>query len=68
MPELFARILFLFLIFSLIKSWWDQSGGKDNPLLDRLRVLLLISLLFLAFFRARHTSRSGDFWLDSFLL
>ncbi|MEG4318206.1 MULTISPECIES: YdcF family protein [unclassified Microcoleus] len=50
MPELFARILFLFLLFSLIKSWWDQSGGKDNPLLDRLRVLLLISLLFLAFF------------------
>ena len=50
MPELFARILFLFLLFSLIKSWWDQSGGKDNPLIDRLRVLLLISLLFLAFF------------------
>ena len=50
MPELLARILFLFLLFSLIKSWWDQSGGKDNPLLDRLRVLLLISLLFLAFF------------------
>jgi uncharacterized SAM-binding protein YcdF (DUF218 family) len=50
MPELLARILFLFLLFSLIKSWWDQSGGKDNPLLDRLRVLLLISLLILAFF------------------
>ncbi|MBE9093940.1 YdcF family protein [Tychonema sp. LEGE 07203] len=50
MPELLARILFLFLLFSLIKSWWDQSGGKDNPLIDRLRVLLLISLLFLAFF------------------
>ncbi len=50
MPELFARILFLFLLFSLLKSWWDTSGGKDNPLLDRLRVLLLISLLFLAFF------------------
>src|SRR6476661_4493008 len=50
MPELLARILFRFLLFSLIKSWWDQSGGKDNPLLDRLRVLLLISLLFLAFF------------------
>ncbi len=50
MPELLARILFLFLLFSLIKSWWDQSGGKDNPLLDRLRVLLLISLLILDFF------------------
>ena len=50
MPELLARILFLFLLFSLLKSWWDQSGGKDNPLLDRLRVLLLISLLILAFF------------------
>ncbi|MBE9187695.1 YdcF family protein [Microcoleus sp. LEGE 07076] len=50
MPELLARILFLFLLFSLIKSWWDTSGGKDNPLIDRLRVLLLISLLFLAFF------------------
>lgn len=50
LPELLARILFLFLLFSLIKSWWDQSGGKDNPLLDRLRVLLLISLLILAFF------------------
>ncbi|PSB12250.1 YdcF family protein, partial [filamentous cyanobacterium Phorm 46] len=50
MPELLARILFLFLLFSLLKSWWDTSGGKDNPLLDRLRVLLLISLLFLAFF------------------
>lgn len=47
---LLARILFLFLLFSLIKSWWDESGGKDNPLLDRLRVLLLISLLLLAFF------------------
>ncbi len=47
---LLARILFLFLLFSLIKSWWDQSGGKDNPLLDRLRVLLLISFLLLAFF------------------
>ena len=47
---LLARILFLFLLFSLIRSWWDQSGGKDNPLLDRLRVLLLISLLLLAFF------------------
>jgi uncharacterized SAM-binding protein YcdF (DUF218 family) len=49
-PVLLARILFLFLLFSLVKSWWDQSGGKDNPLLDRLRVLLLISLLLLAFF------------------
>ncbi len=47
---LLARILFLFLLFSLIRSWWDQSGGKDNPLLDRLRVLLLISFLLLAFF------------------
>ena len=47
---LLARVLFLFLLFSLIKSWWDQSGGKDNPLLDRLRVLLLISFLLLAFF------------------
>jgi len=47
---LLSRILFLFLLFSLLKSWWDQSGGKDNPLLDRLRVLLLISLLLLAFF------------------
>jgi uncharacterized SAM-binding protein YcdF (DUF218 family) len=50
MPELLARILFLFLLFSLLRSWWEQSGGKDNPLLDRLRVLLLISLLILAFF------------------
>ncbi|MBD0392936.1 MAG: YdcF family protein [Microcoleus sp. C1-bin4] len=50
MPELLARILFLFLLFSLLRSWWDQSGGKDNPLIDRLRVLLLISLLILAFF------------------
>ena len=50
MPELLARILFLFLLFPLLRSWWEQSGGKDNPLLDRLRVLLLISLLILAFF------------------
>jgi uncharacterized SAM-binding protein YcdF (DUF218 family) len=50
MPELLARILFLFLLFSLLRSWWEQSGGKDNPLIDRLRVLLLISLLILAFF------------------
>jgi uncharacterized SAM-binding protein YcdF (DUF218 family) len=50
MPELLARILFLFLLFSLLRSWWEQSGGKDNPLLDRLRVLLLISLLIIAFF------------------
>ena len=45
-----------------------QSGGKDNPLLDRLRVLLLISLLFLAFLCARHRSRSSNFWPNSLLL
>jgi uncharacterized SAM-binding protein YcdF (DUF218 family) len=66
MPELLARILFLFLLFSLLKSWWDQSGGKDNPLLDRLRVLLLISLLILAFFAADTNVGGAIFGLVAF--
>jgi Uncharacterized conserved protein len=64
---LLARILFLFLLFSLVKSWWDQSGGKDNPLLDRLRVLLLISLLLLAFFAPDTPVGAAIFSLVAFL-
>ncbi|OCR02470.1 hypothetical protein BCD67_00850 [Oscillatoriales cyanobacterium USR001] len=47
---LLVRIILLLLIVMMVKNMWDQAGSKDSVLLQRLLILLVVTLAILSFF------------------
>lgn len=65
---LLSRIIILLLVIFLVKTLWDDAGKKDSPLFQRLAILLIVSLLFLAFFAPDNNIGAAVASVLSFLL
>ncbi|HLO49869.1 MAG TPA: YdcF family protein [Kamptonema sp.] len=65
---LLSRIIVLLLIIFLVKTLWDQAGGKESVLLQRLLILLIVTLAVLSFFAPDSTIGSAVLSVLSFIL
>jgi uncharacterized SAM-binding protein YcdF (DUF218 family) len=65
---LLSRIIILFLLIMVVKHLWEQAGGKDSVLLQRLLILLVITLAILSFFAPDSTIGAAVLSVLSFIL
>jgi uncharacterized SAM-binding protein YcdF (DUF218 family) len=65
---LLARIFILFVIVMVVKTLWEQAGGKDSVLLERLLILLIVILAVLSFFAPDSTIGAAILSVLSFIL
>ena len=64
---LLTRLFILFVIIMVVKTLWDQAGGKDSVLLQRLLILLIVTLAVLSFFAPDSTIGASVLSVLSFI-
>lgn len=65
---LLSRIIVTLLIIFIIKNLWDEAGKKDSPVFQRLAIMLIVTLLILAFFAPDNMIGAAVASVLSFLL
>lgn len=68
MVGILARLIVLFIFVGVIVTAWNQTGGKDNSLVERLLVILVAILAVLAFFSPESLVGAAVFSILSFAL